>query len=195
MLNSFQQTVTQYRISATHVEAFLTSMKYDLNKKQYISKTETDAYIYGSADVVGLMCLRVFCNGDDALYLRLEQSAMRLGSAFQKVNFLRDLRDDLDTLGRSYFPGVDKHSFDDDAKLRIVAEIEEDFDCALSGIRQLPTGSKLPVLIAYLYYRALLSKIKHTPARHIIHNRIRVSNPRKQFLIAKALFINQLNIV
>ncbi len=195
VLNSFQHSVKKYGISDSHVQAFLTSMKYDLEKKVYLSTTDTNQYIYGSADVVGLMCLRVFCQGDDKLYNSLETNAMKLGSAFQKVNFLRDLRNDLEMLERSYFPGVSIDNFDESAKKRIIAEIESDFDCALLGIRQLPKGAKLPVLVAYMYYKALLHKIKKTPAGLITSKRVRVSNPRKQLIFIKAIFVNKFDLV
>jgi phytoene/squalene synthetase len=159
ILNSFQQTVHTYKIPEEMVNAFLKSMKADLYKTQYSTKEEYDEYIYGSADVVGLMCLKVFVNGDDAMFDSLKDAAMRLGSAFQKVNFLRDLKDDYEVLNRSYFPNIDLGKLNQDSKQLIIEEIEEDFDYAYDhGILKLPVEAKFGVYMAYRYYRRLLKK-------------------------------------
>ncbi|MFZ4455497.1 MAG: phytoene/squalene synthase family protein [Bacteroidales bacterium] len=189
VLHSFQITVKKYRITDDLVQAFLRSMKYDLEKTEYANRAEIDDYIFGSADVVGLMCLKVFCNGNDSEYHELKHSAMKLGSAFQKVNFLRDLKNDVENLGRCYFPNVGKSSFDERAKSLIIDEIQNDFDEAYKGIQQLPKNAKLPVLIAYTYYLALLHKIKRTPAERIMTERIRVSNFQKTLLIGNAYLL------
>lgn len=189
VLHSFQMTVKKYRITDDLVQAFLRSMRYDLEKTEYANRAEIDDYIFGSADVVGLMCLKVFCNGNDCQYQELKHAAMKLGSAFQKVNFLRDLKNDVENLGRCYFPNVGKSSFDEYAKSLIIDEIQNDFDEAYKGIQQLPKNAKLPVLIAYTYYLALLHKIKRTPAERIMTERIRVSNLQKTLLIGNAYLL------
>jgi phytoene/squalene synthetase len=152
ILNSFQKTVLKYDIDISLVDAFMRSMKMDLYKTQYTTKEEYEQYIYGSADVVGLMCLKVFVEGDQNLYESLKDSAMRLGSAFQKVNFLRDIKNDLDVLNRSYFPQVDLENLDEPSKDGIIKEIQEDFEAAQIGIAQWPLGAKLGVYTAYSYY-------------------------------------------
>lgn len=194
VLHSFQHIVKKYNIEDNHIQAFLKSMRADLNKTAY-TKDEIDDYIYGSADVVGLMCLKVFCEGDEAEYKKLVKPAMKLGSAFQKVNFLRDLKNDLESLNRTYFPGIEKNTFDENSKKIVIKEIEEDFNQAYKGIKQLPKRSKLAVLIAYYYYNKLLLKIKRTPAQKVIESRIRISNFRKLMLILKANFVYKLNLV
>jgi len=194
VLNSFQKTVKKYNIDDKHVQAFLSSMKNDLLIKDYSTKNEVDSYIYGSADVVGLMCLKVFCNGNSALYNELEFSAQKLGSAFQKVNFLRDLKNDIENLDRNYFPNVKKSNFDEKNKREIINDIENDFKMALSGIKKLPNKSKLAVLIAYYYYKNLLKKIRKTPAEKIIKSRIRISNFIKIILLLKAIIKYKLNL-
>jgi len=195
VLHSFQRTVKKYEIEDQHIQAFLKSMKADLSKQQYTNVEQINEYIYGSADVVGLMCLKVFCNGDDALYHKLQVPAMKLGSAFQKVNFLRDLREDIENLNRTYFPNVDKTNFNEKVKLEIVKEIENDFKVAKIGLLQLPRKSKLAVLIAYYYYKVLLNKIGHTRASRIIETRIRISNTRKIALLLKAQFVYKFNLL
>jgi len=164
ILNSFQQTVRKYNIEDHMVQAFLKSMKSDLHKTEYQTKAEYEEYIYGSADVVGLMCLKVFVNGDDNKYNELKDAAMRLGSAFQKVNFLRDLKDDFEVLNRSYFPNIDLGQLNAKSKQLIVDEIEADFDYAYKhGILKLPVEAKFGVYMAYRYYRRLLKKLKSVP--------------------------------
>lgn len=193
VLHSFQRTVKKYHISSEHVDFFLSSMKKDLLKKEYSDLNETKDYIYGSADVIGLMCLRVFCKGDDKLYRELEKPAMSLGSAFQKVNFLRDLRDDMEVLGRRYFSYVGE-SLSEPVKKQIIADIKNDFDNALTGLKKLPENPKLAVYIAYSYYLTLLKKIEQTPAKSIMEKRIRISNATKFYILAKAILYNKLKL-
>jgi len=195
ILQSFQQTVKKYSISDEHIQAFLTSMKYDLVKNEYNDKAAADNYIYGSADVVGLMCLKVFCDGDDKLYHELEFSARKLGSAFQKVNFLRDLKNDIEILDRRYFPELQQKRFDEKNKLVVIKDIENDFSSAFIGIKKLPKRSKLAVLIAYYYYLSLLKKIKNTQADRILESRISVSNFKKMLLLLKAMFVYKLRLI
>ena len=195
ILNSFQQTVKQYNISDDLIQAFLRSMKLDLIKSDYNSKAEYDEYIYGSADVVGLMCLKVFVAGDNNRYEQLKDEAMRLGSAFQKVNFLRDLKDDNLVLNRNYFPGVDLNSFDEKAKTAIINEIEEDFKVAYQGIVKLPIEAKFGVYTAFGYYKKLLKKLENTPCHEIGNARIRVSNYTKAGLLAQSFVTYKLKLV
>ena len=195
ILNSFQQTVKQYNISDDLIQAFLRSMKLDLIKSDYHSKAEYDDYIYGSADVVGLMCLKVFVAGDIEKYNQLKDEAMRLGSAFQKVNFLRDLKDDNLVLNRNYFPGVDLNSFDEKAKRAIINEIEEDFRVAYEGIVKLPIEAKFGVYTAFVYYKKLLKKLENTPCDEIGNARIRVSNYTKAGLLAQSFVTYKLKLV
>jgi phytoene synthase len=195
ILNSFQQTVSKYNISDDMIQAFLKSMKMDLVKSNYNSKEEYNEYIYGSADVVGLMCLKIFVNGDHAAYDSLKDEAMRLGSAFQKVNFLRDLKDDNLILNRNYFPGFDLRSFDENSKKMIIAEIEEDFRVALEGIRKLPVEAKFGVYTAFVYYKKLLKKLENTPCDKIGSERIRVSNYTKGLLFANSFVAYKLNLL
>lgn len=195
VLNSFQLTVKKYNISDEHIQAFLRSMRADLSVNYYKNKAEIDTYIYGSADVVGLMCLKVFCKGDNTLYSQLEQSAMKLGSAFQKVNFLRDLKNDLENLDRSYFPQITTESFSDEMKEEVIIDIENDFTKAYDGIKKLPGDSKLAVLTAFYYYRCLLKKIEMTSASQLLNTRIRISNFRKALLLVKAVLLSRLKLV
>jgi 15-cis-phytoene synthase len=194
VLNAFVRVVRMYGIEMVHIQAFMDSMRADLNKKVYLSDEEMSTYIFGSAEVVGLMCLKVFCNGQSDEYKLLEHSAVKLGSAFQKVNFLRDIKTDMQDLNRSYFPTITASSFSDESKAMIVADIESDFEQAKIGIKALPRDAKLAVLIAYYYYLALLRKIKKLPAAEIVNRRIRVSNTHKFLLIVKAYMVNGLNI-
>ncbi|MBG6110751.1 phytoene/squalene synthetase [Flavobacterium sp. CG_23.5] len=195
ILNSFQHTVKQYNITDDMIQAFLKSMKLDLIKSDYNSKSEYEDYIYGSADVVGLMCLKVFVAGKDHRYEELKMEAMRLGSAFQKVNFLRDLKDDNLILNRNYFPGVDLNSFDEKAKKMIIKEIQEDFDVAYQGILKLPIEAKFGVYTAFVYYKKLLKKLENTPCHEIGNERIRVSNYTKAGLLAKSFVSYKLKLV
>lgn len=196
ILNSFQQTVRKYNIEDHMVQAFLKSMKADLHKTEYQTKAEYEEYIYGSADVVGLMCLKVFVNGDDDKYNELKDAAMRLGSAFQKVNFLRDLKDDFEVLNRSYFPNIDLGQLNAKSKQLIVDEIEADFDYAYKhGILKLPVEAKFGVYMAYRYYRRLLKKLKSVPSEKIMDTRIRISDPMKINLLARSYVKYKLNII
>lgn len=195
ILNSFQQTVKKYNISDDLVQAFLRSMKMDLSKKNYNTQQEYEEYIYGSADVVGLMCLKVFVGGDEEKYEQLKEPAMRLGSAFQKVNFLRDLKDDVELLSRTYFPNVNLESLTAEDKKKIIEEIEEDFRVAYIGILELPKEAKFGVYTAYKYYKRLLAKLKDTPSSKILETRIRVSNPVKIGLLAKSFVAFKFNLL
>ena len=196
ILNAFINTVDKYNITDDLVDAFLTSMKADLYKTEYRNEEEYNAYIYGSADVVGLMCLKVFVNGNDKKYNELKAPAMRLGSAFQKVNFLRDLKDDYEVLNRSYFPNVDLKELDATSKEAIIKDIESDFDFAFqNGILKLPVEAKFGVFVAYRYYKKLLKKLKATPSSKIMDTRIRVSNPMKINLLARSYVKYKLNLI
>lgn len=196
ILNSFQQTVNRYNIPDHMVQAFLKSMKADLHKTEYSTKEEYDEYIYGSADVVGLMCLKVFVNGDDKMFEELKDAAMRLGSAFQKVNFLRDLKDDFEVLNRSYFPNIDLGKLNQESKQIIIDEIEADFDFAYkNGILKLPVEAKFGVYMAYRYYRRLLKKLSNVPSEKIMDTRIRISDPMKINLLARSYVKYKLNII
>jgi len=185
VLTAFVDTVRKYNISPEHIDAFMESMKYDLTKAEYTSAEELNTYIYGSADVVGLMCLKVFCNGNQVLYDQLEKSAQKLGSAFQKVNFLRDLKDDNKELGRSYFPEITNTQFDKASKLLIEQSIENDFNEAWFGVKQLPGRSKLAVALAYFYYKTLFDKIKRITPEKILSKRVRISNLKKYLILVK----------
>lgn len=195
ILNSFQLTVHKYQIPLEYITAFLNSMRSDLHKTDYTSKCETDNYIYGSADVVGLMCLKVFCNGNKQQFEELKRPAMRLGAAFQKVNFLRDLRCDAEELGRTYFYQLKAGDFTEESKTLIIKEIEDDFNAAYPGIKQLPTDAKIAVLLAYIYYRKLLIKLKHTPAAKIKEKRIRIPDSLKLVYMMKAVVMGKLNLL
>lgn len=178
IMQSFQETVHQYDIDHELIKQFLRSMEMDLHKIDYNSDLYKE-YILGSAEVVGLMCLHIFVNGDKEEFERLKPSAMILGSAFQKVNFLRDMKDDYDVLGRTYFPNVDIKAFDNQIKAEIEQEIENEFKMALEGIKKLPASSRFGVYLAYRYYLSLFKKIKKTSANKIINQRIRISNSKK----------------
>jgi 15-cis-phytoene synthase len=169
-------------------------MEMDLHERAY-DDDGYNQYIYGSAEVVGLMCLRVFCEGDDARYQQLKDPARRLGAAFQKINFLRDLKSDFDERGRVYFPGVDFTRFDAHQKRLIEADIKADFDAGLEGIRQLPEGARFGVYLAYQYYVQLFAKIKSAPAQRVAEERIRVSDKRKVYLLFSSAVRNQLNFL
>tara|TARA_B100000686_G_scaffold355023_1_gene469150 strand:- start:1415 stop:2251 length:837 start_codon:yes stop_codon:yes gene_type:complete len=194
ILNSFQYTVHKFKIDKTLIEAFLKSMRWDLNKKIF-NDHEYKEYIYGSADAVGLMCLKVFVNGNQKKYLELRSSAMALGSAFQKVNFLRDLNTDYEELNRSYFPNININSFNDKSKLIIIDEIEKDFEMALDGIFKLPDQSRFGVYTAYKYYLKLLQKLKRTPSLSIKNRRIRVANFQKMVVLADSYLKYRLKLI
>ena len=195
ILNSFQNTVNKYSIPKDLINSFLDSMKMDLNKKQYNTIEEYKKYIYGSADVVGLMCLKVFVKGSEKLYTELSPFAISLGSAFQKVNFLRDIKDDSDILNRVYFPNVDMNDFNEKEKKEIILEIENDFKNAVKGIVKLPKNSKFAVYIAYRYYNKLLKKLKQTSSENIVKKRIRIHNLQKFIVIARSYVKYQLNLI
>jgi phytoene/squalene synthetase len=195
ILNSFQHTVHKYNIEQAHIDAFMKSMLWDLEKSIYKTQKEYQEYIYGSADVVGLMCLQVFVKGDKKAYSELKESAMALGSAFQKVNFLRDLKADYDVLERSYFPNVNLEALDEDSKSKIIQEIESDFELGLEGIFKLPDAAKFGVYTAYKYYMRLLKKLKKTPSTKIKTTRIRVANLQKVDVLARSYVRYRFNIL
>ena len=195
ILNSFQFTVNEKKIDIELIKAFLKSMRMDLTKNNYKTKKEYNEYIYGSADVVGLMCLKVFVDGDNSKYEKLKPYAMSLGSAFQKVNFLRDLNADFKNLDRTYFPNLNLSNFDEASKLNIINEIEKDFNHALKGIFMLPESSRLGVYTAYKYYRKLLIKLKNTPSVKIQSARIRVPNYQKMGVLAQSFVKFHLNLL
>ncbi len=185
ILNSFQNVVNRYKIDRELIDCFLNSMEMDLHQQSHTGESYK-AYILGSAEVVGLMCLKVFTNGDEALYQSLKPSAMKLGSAFQKINFLRDIREDYKTLGRTYFPGVNISRLSQEDKLAIEHDIEIDFREALEGIRRLPATSRFGVYVAYVYYYALFNKIKRVPSYRMMMQRIRIPNYQKLGLLARS---------
>ena len=189
ILNSFQQVVKQYNISHDLIETFLQSMEMDLEKVCYTSE-KYQQYIFGSAEVVGLMCLQVFTENNIKMYEELKPYAMKLGAAFQKVNFLRDMKDDYHILGRVYFPNVDMSMFTGDVKKQIEEEISRDFELALEGIKRLPTSSKRGVYLAYVYYQSLFNKIKKLPAQQVLTERVRINNGRKLGLMLNSLVHN-----
>ena len=192
VLHSFQLVVNEYKIEHELIEAFLYSMEMDLYNQAYNTEGYEE-YIYGSAEVVGLMCLRVFCEGDEEMYQRLKAPAKSLGSAFQKVNFLRDMKSDYYERGRVYFPKVHFEQFNQDAKDAIEADIQKDFDDAYQGIIKLPTGAKLGVYLAYIYYRKLFAKIKKLPPATILNQRVRVPDSRKMALLVQTYFKYRFN--
>ncbi|MCT3763798.1 phytoene/squalene synthase family protein [Elizabethkingia anophelis] len=185
ILQAFQQTVHDYRIDRELIDTFLHSMEMDLQKIDFDSKLYNE-YIYGSAEVVGLMCLQVFTEGNKEKFEELKPYAMKLGSAFQKINFLRDLKDDYQILGRTYFPGVNMSVFDNSVKFKIEGEIETEFKEALIGIKKLPGSSMFGVYLAYRYYLSLFYKIKKTSSQRIMQNRIRIANSQKLLLACES---------
>ncbi len=192
---AFASTVKKYDIDQDHIRAFMNSMEYDLSKTNYSSKDDLNEYIYGSADSVGLMCLKIFCYDKPSLYESLEFPAQKLGSAFQKVNFLRDLKDDLNGLGRSYFPEIIESRLNQENKKQIEQSIKKDFEDALVGVKQLPGRSKLAVALAYYYYNGLLNKIVNTPAEKIMNKRMRISNFRKYLIILKTMILYKTKLI
>jgi phytoene/squalene synthetase len=194
VLQSFQLVVNKYHIDLELIEAFLRSMEMDLDKKSF-EQEEYENYIYGSAEVIGLMCLRVFCEGNNDLYNRLKSPAQKLGSALQKINFLRDIKADLHERGRIYFPGADFNHFTDTEKVQIEADIKKDLAQGFNGIKDLPEGARLGVYIAYMYYGELLKKIIKTPARIILQQRIRITDTNKSMLYLKALSKHKLGLI
>jgi phytoene/squalene synthetase len=195
ILNSFQHTVNKFEIDTNLIKAFMRSMRWDLDKKIYDNQEDYEKYIYGSADVVGLMCLKVFVKGNESQYKSLRPAAMSLGSAFQKVNFLRDLKDDYQELNRTYFPSVNFNHFDEVSKLNIINEIELDFELALDGIFKLPVEAQFGVYTAFKYYTKLLKKLKNTPSVNIQKTRIRVPNYQKMSVFAGSYLKYRLNIL
>ena len=195
ILNSFQITVKKYKIDKHLIDSFLSSMRLDLEKKEYSNYEDYKSYIYGSADVVGLMCLKVFVQGDTKMYEELKPYAISLGSAFQKVNFLRDYKADLKELNRTYFPNLVNKSFDDAAKKKILNEIKDDFATALKGIYMLPNNSKFGVYAAYKYYKRLLKKLDKTSTSVIKNKRVRVPNYQKVDVLARSYVRYRLNIL
>lgn len=194
ILNSFQEVVHRYGIEKELIDTFLESMEMDLSKKYY-DKSLYDQYILGSAEVVGLMCLRVFSENDQTLYEELRRPAMKLGAAFQKVNFLRDIKADSEDLGRNYFPEVNMQNFTQSDKIKIEEEIAQDFEEALNGIRRLPRSSRNGVYLAYYYYTMLFRKISQLPPQNVMKERIRVPNYEKLFLMVISNFKHQLNLI
>jgi phytoene/squalene synthetase len=194
VIHSFQAIVNEYKIDISLVDQFLKSMEQDLSDIKY-SNDAYDEYIVGSAEVVGLMCLKIFVNGDQKLYDELEESARRLGAAFQKVNFLRDVKADFEELGRTNFPDVDLTSFSTEEKLKIEQDIQGDFNFALKGIKSLPSSSRLGVFVAYRYYLSLFKKIKSISSDRLMNERIRVPNSKKLYITFESAFQNQFNCI
>lgn len=194
ILHSFQDTVNKYTIDIELINTFLRSMEMDLDNNTY-NKEGYEEYILGSAEVVGLMCLKIFVEGDEKEYQRLKHDAMKLGSAFQKINFLRDLKADVHTLGRAYFPGFDPNNFNTVTKKEIEEDIQKDFDAGLRGIKQLPRKARLGVYLAYIYYISLFKKIQNTAPEKVMHTRIRISDRRKYLLFLRSYFKHQFNII
>ncbi len=194
ILNSLQITVNHFNIDRELITSFLKSMEMDLNQKNY-SPEDFKEYVLGSAEVVGLMCLRVFCNGNNELYTKLKPNAMSLGSAFQKINFLRDLKADYVGMGRTYFPDVDMNEFNDETKKTIEESIAQDFHHGYEGIVKLPRSARFGVYVAYVYYLALFKKIKNIPCEQVLQSRIRIRNRHKARLLAYSYFKHQLNML
>ncbi len=194
ILNSFQRVVNKYDIDLRHIHIFMESMEMDLKKEEY-DQEKFEKYILGSAESVGLMCLKVFCEDDVPLYTSLRPAAKKLGSAFQKINFLRDLNADFSDLGRSYFPGIDVTKLDDQDKRIIEEDIQKDFDDGLAGIVQLPKKARFGVYLAYIYYTALFAKISDTPATEILSRRISISNRKKATLLFGSYVRHSFNLI
>lgn len=192
IINSFQLTVNKYNIERELIDQFLKSMQMDLFQSNHDTESLGE-YILGSAEVVGLMCLRVFCKGDNESYFRLKPFAMRLGAAFQKVNFLRDLNADYVGLGRTYFPGLDLSRLDEESKRSIEENIAADFQAGYEGIKQLPRCARVGVYVAYVYYLSLFNKIKNTPSENVLRSRIRIPNSHKFSLLCYSFLKHQLN--
>jgi phytoene synthase len=194
VLHSFQAVVNEHNISIDLIDAFLMSMEMDLDQKAH-DIDSYNTYVFGSSEVVGLMCLKVFCGDDELLYKQLQPNARSLGSAFQKVNFLRDIQSDMEERGRVYFPDINFSNFTEQDKKHIEANIQKDFNDGFDGIKQLPNGTRLGVYIAYIYYLQLFKKITNTSARKILKKRIRVSDTRKLSLYCKAIIQQKLNLI
>lgn len=194
ILNAFQETYHRYKIDKSHVDTFLKSMEMDLYESAH-DRESFETYVLGSAEVVGLMCLRVFTKGDDKFYNELYPQARALGAAFQKINFLRDLHADFENLGRAYFPGLDVSNFDEGTKKTIEAEIAADFAEAYKGILKLPKDARLGVYVAYVYYYRLFRKIQALPSNRVLEERIRINNQRKVALFIGSYFRHSLNLL
>jgi phytoene synthase len=194
ILNSFQMTVNKYKIPHHLIETFLNSMEMDLDKKNY-DQSKYEEYILGSAEVVGLMCLKVFLRGDEEKYEALKFEAMKLGSAFQKINFLRDLKADYNELGRTYFPNIDLNEFNENVKKEIEDDIEIDFKHGYEGIKKLPKEARFGVYMAYIYYYKLFQKIKSYKAQVILNERVRIPNKRKYSLFISSYVRHNLNLI
>jgi len=194
ILNSFQFVVKEFGIERELIDRFLASMAMDLHKEDY-TQEQYEEYILGSAEVVGLMCLKVFTEGNSELYENLKAPAMKLGSAFQKINFLRDLHADYNNLGRSYFPGIDVSRLDDETKRKIEADIKKDFDEGYAGILKLPKKARFGVYLAYIYYTALFKKISNTSSAQIMQERINISKPRKASLLFGSYVRHSFNLI
>lgn len=195
IINSFQHTVREFDIDHALIDTFLKSMEMDLNPVRNFSKQSYDEYILGSAEVVGLMCLKVFCFGDREKYEQLSPEAMKLGSAFQKINFLRDLKADYFELGRMYFPGLEMDGFNDQTKKMIEMDIEKDFREGYQGILKLPKNSRFGVYIAYVYYYALFRKIKSSPAKVVMNDRVRIPDRNKYGLLLSSYLRHSFNLL
>ena len=195
ILNSFQDTVNKYDIDLSLIKSFMKSMRMDLDIRRYKNRKDYKEYIYGSADVVGLMCLKVFVSGSKKEYNKLKPYATSLGSAFQKVNFLRDMKSDQEILNRVYFPNINMQNFDEYTKETIINEIEKDFEHAIKGIVKLPKKAKFGVYIAYRYYNKLLKKLKRTPSIDIKESRIRIDNFQKFIVLTRSYVKYQLNLI
>jgi phytoene/squalene synthetase len=194
ILHAFQETVNRYDIDHELIHAFFRSMESDLTENNY-DRQGYDEYIYGSAEVVGLMCLYVFCEGEKNLYAKLEQPARALGAAFQKVNFLRDIKADFNDLSRMYFPGCNFHNFTAADKYQIEQDIAQDFQQAIEGIVQLPIKARFGVYVAYKYYYSLFNKIKSTQPAHILQKRIRIPDYHKAYIVLRASVKNKLRLI
>jgi len=194
VLHAFQKTVHDYSIDAELIDAFLDSMAMDLDKTSY-EWSMYNKYIYGSAEVVGLMCLKVFTKNNKEQYEALKSPARKLGSAFQKINFLRDIKSDYEERGRTYFPGLDYEAFNNTEKQEIEKDIAEDFKAGYEGILRLPKGSRLGVYLAYVYYINLFNKIKQTPATTLSEVRVRVPDGKKIYLLCSSAVRNSLNLI
>lgn len=194
ILNSFQHIVHRYQIDMELIDLFLDSMEMDLHPPQY-NTAQYKKYILGSAEVVGLMCLKVFCNGNQQAYSELKPYAMALGSAYQKINFLRDIKADYQHLGRTYFPNINISQFNDNEKSEIIKDIETDFRKGFEGIKKLPNNAKFGVYLSYNYYYNLLKKIKRIPSTEILKRRVRISNLRKYYLLARSVFDYKMKLI
>ncbi len=194
VLQAFQMAVNEFSIERELIDSFLHSMEMDLDQKEH-DQASFEEYILGSAEVVGLMCLRVFCQKDEEQYQHLKPSAMKLGAAFQKINFLRDLKADFKEMGRSYFPGIDINTFTEESKKAIEADIDKDFKEAYIGIKQLPSNARFGVYTAYVYYYALFRKIQATPSSTILSERIRIPNNKKYQLLVGSYIKHSFNLL